>query len=175
MGLNAVRILMVLLGINTALLSTGQNADIQTFEEQLDSLFAAVMEEQRIPGAGLIIVKDGKTLLKKGYGFTTLGEDIAYVNPDSTVFRIGSITKSFTALALLQQIANGKIEIDNSIDLFLPDIPIPPTSAKAITPFHLLTHSAGFDELGNRRVFEGAQQIPLSTFLKTNLKSIRNK
>lgn len=146
---------------------------INSLEVKLDSLFQTEMNEQRIPGAAIIIVKDGQTLLKKGYGFTRLGEEINYVNPDSTIFRIGSITKSFTALALLQQIDRNKIRLNEDINRHLTSLQIPKTFSKPITPFNLLTHSAGLDELGGRRVFNESELIPLSDFLKNNLKRIR--
>ncbi len=146
---------------------------ITSLETKLDSLFQATMYEQRIPGAAIIVIKNGKTLLKKGYGFHRLGEEVNYVNPDSTIFRIGSITKSFTALALLQQIDSNAISLNTDVNRHLTSLQLAETFQIPITPFHLLTHSAGFDELGGRRVFNENEQIPLSNFLKTNLKRIR--
>lgn len=146
---------------------------IGDLESKLDSLITKTMEIEHIPGASFIIVKDGKTLLKKGYGFTTLGENLAYVDPDSTIFRIGSISKTFTSLALLQQIDLGKIKLTDDINNHLKLAKVPSTFSIPITPHHLLTHSAGFDEIGGRRVFEKSKQIPLSKFLNSNLTRIR--
>lgn len=155
-----------------------QNNDInqhqkELIEAKLDSLFQIEMYNQQIPGAAFIIVKDGKTYLKKGYGFTELGERINYINPDSTIFRIGSITKSFTALALLQQIELKKIELEKDINQYLTSLQIPKSFNNPITAFHLLTHSAGLDELRGRRVFNENEQILLADFLKSNIKRIR--
>ncbi|GMN07280.1 hypothetical protein MTsPCn5_26690 [Croceitalea sp. MTPC5] len=150
-----------------------KSINITSLETKLDSLFQATMYEQRIPGAAIIVIKNGKTLLKKGYGFHRLGEEVNYVNPDSTIFRIGSITKSFTALALLQQIDSNTISLNTDVNRHLTSLQLAETFQIPITPFHLLTHSAGFDELGGRRVFNENEQIPLSNFLKTNLKRIR--
>ncbi len=154
--------------------SQEQNSTMnESLEAKLDSLFESTMNEQQIPGAAFIIVKDGKTFLKKGYGFNRLGEEINYINPDSTVFRIGSITKSFTALALLQQIDQNKLKLNENINRHLTEIQVPDTFNKFISPFHLLTHSAGFDELKGRRTFQESQRIPLNEFLKTRLNRIR--
>ena len=146
---------------------------IQNLESALDSLFQQELQEQRIPGAALIIVKDGNVLLKKGYGFSSLGEEINYVNPDSTIFRIGSVTKSFTALALLQQIDQNRIRLQDDVNQYLNSLKIPKQFNQPITPFHLLTHSAGLDELRGRRVFNQAEQIGLASFLGTRLQQIR--
>ncbi len=155
-------------------LSVSENTNkIGLLEAKLDSLFQTTMNEQQIPGAALIIVQKGKVILKKGYGFTRLGEEINYVNPDSTVFRIGSITKSFTSLALLQQIDRKKIKLTDDINQHLTELEVPNTFDEPVTPFNLLTHSAGFDEIGGRRVFQENELIPLSNFLKTRLKRIR--
>ncbi|WP_394972180.1 serine hydrolase domain-containing protein [uncultured Croceitalea sp.] len=147
--------------------------ETQFLETKLDSLFQVTMHEQRIPGAAFIIVKDGQTILKKGYGFNSLGEEINYINPDSTIFRIGSITKSFTALSLLQLIERNAIQLKEDINPYLTSFQIPQTFNKHVTSHHLLTHSAGFDEFGGRRVFNENELIPLANFFKTKIKRIR--
>jgi CubicO group peptidase (beta-lactamase class C family) len=93
-------------------------SQIDRLERELDSLFQHEMNEQRIPGAALIIVRGNEVLLKKGYGFTTPEEGMNFVNSDSTIFRIGSVTKSFTALALLQQIDEGKIKLNDDVNRY---------------------------------------------------------
>ena len=112
------------------------------------------MNHQRIPGAAVIIVKDGKTYFKKGYGFNTLGTGMNYINPDSTIFRMGSVTKTFTATALLQLADRGKLDINKDVNSYLKKVKVPKKYSKPITTHHILTHSAGLDELKGRRVFQ---------------------
>ena len=100
--------ILCFLCIGTIYTSKSQQIDYKKLENSLDSLIQTTMEEEHIPGAAFIIVKDGKTLLKKGYGYTSLGEDVRRVDPDSTIFRIGSVTKTFTATALLQLVYQKK-------------------------------------------------------------------
>lgn len=145
------------------------NYNLTKLAQKVDSLFEITIESEHIPGATIIIVKDGEVLLKKGYGYTSLGENINHVNPDSTIFRIGSITKTFTATALLQLVDKGKIGLNEDINKYLKSIKVPSTFKEPITVHHLLTHSAGFDEIGGRRVFQEHQQIPLATFLSDKL------
>lgn len=154
-------------------LSQNNNELTAGLESRLDSLIQSTMENEHIPGVAFIIVKDGKTLLKKGYGYTSLGEEIARVDPDRTVFRIGSITKTFTATALLQLVDNNQVNLDVPINKYLNSFKVKSTFKKSITPAHLINHSAGFDELRGRVVYDSTQSIPLSEFLKERLVPLR--
>ncbi|WP_299764512.1 serine hydrolase domain-containing protein [uncultured Dokdonia sp.] len=147
--------------------------DIVKLETQLDSLMNTRMQEEHIPGAAFIIVKDGKTLLKKGYGYTSLGEEIRRVDPDSTIFRIGSVTKTFTATALLQLVDQQKVDLHTDVNQYLTTIKVPETYKNPVTPAHLINHSAGFDELRGRVVYQESQSIPLGDFLSNRLVRIR--
>ena len=69
-------------------------------------------------------VKDGKVILKKGYGYTSLGEEIRRVSPDSTIFRIGSTTKTFTATALMQLVDQGKVDLHANVNNYLTSLKI---------------------------------------------------
>jgi CubicO group peptidase (beta-lactamase class C family) len=168
-----IHVSIILIALTTISFSQTKENKNKELETKLDSLITNTMEKEHIVGASYIIVKDGKTFLKKGYGFTTLGENMAYVNPDSTIFRIGSISKTFTTLALLQQVDRGNIKLTDDINNHLALVKVPNTFVTPVTPHHLLTHSAGFDEIGGRRVFEKNKQITLSKFLNSNLTRIR--
>lgn len=146
---------------------------IKDLETKLDSLIKQTMKSEHIAGASYIIVKDGKTLLKKGYGYTTLGKTSKPINPDSTIFRIGSITKTFTATAMLQLKDKNLIDLDKNVNDYLKSVKVPATFKEPVTGFHLLTHSAGFDELRGRVVYKNDQQIPLKTFLNGKLIRLR--
>ncbi|NQZ43573.1 MAG: beta-lactamase family protein [Flavobacteriaceae bacterium] len=149
------------------------STDSTELRQKLDSVFSTIMEAEHIPGAAYIIVKDGAVLLKGGYGFTSLGEAIDRVDPDSTIFRIGSVSKTFTAMAVLQLADAGKIDLHRPVNDYLKSIQVASPFQKAITPAHQIDHSAGFDELGGRRVFDLTQRVPLSEFLQDRLIPIR--
>lgn len=147
---------------------------VTDLERKIDSLISVRMSSDHIPGVAFILIKDGKILLKKGYGYARLGATKQAVDPDSTIFRIGSITKTFTATALLQLIDQKKVGLHRDVNTYLKSIQIPATFDKPVTPFHLLSHSAGFDELGKGRVvFDKTELIPLATFLKGRLVRVR--
>ncbi len=103
----------------------------------LDALLSSVYKPNE-PGAALLIWKDGKVLVRKAYGMADLELGVR-MEPDM-IFRIGSMTKQFTAVAILMLMEQGKLAVSDPITKFLPDYP---TQSKAITVEHLLTHTSG--------------------------------
>jgi CubicO group peptidase (beta-lactamase class C family) len=90
------------------------------------------------PGAAVIVVRDGKVILRKGYGKANMELGVP-IEPDM-IFRIGSITKQFTAVSILMLAEQGKLSLEDDITKFLPDYP---TKGQKITIEHLLTHTSG--------------------------------
>ena len=90
------------------------------------------------PGAAVIVARDGEVFFRKGQGMANLELDVP-IEPDM-VFRLGSITKQFTAVAILMLAEKGKLGLDETISKFLPDYP---THDYLITVRHLLTHTSG--------------------------------
>lgn len=128
--LSAVAVAVVLL---TPLISV----QAQPLTARLDALFKTQFKGDE-PGATVIVVRNGKTLLRKAYG----AADIATKTPltPGTVLRLGSITKQFTAVAILMLMEEGKLALNDPITRFFPDYP---TGGKVITIEHLLTHTSG--------------------------------
>lgn len=93
----------------------------------------------------ILVVQDGIVLLNKGYGFAN--RDTRLANSPSTVFDIGSLTKQFTAAAVLKLVELEKLQLSDTIDTFFSDLP---HDKKQITVHHLLTHTAGFKEFPGR-------------------------
>ena len=162
-----------LLFLSTNLFSQIDNKSIAELEVIIDSIIKSNIQSQNIPGAAYILVDKEKTLLKKGFGVATLGDKKNKVNPDSTIFRIGSITKTFTVAALLQLLEKNKINLHDDVNKYLSSVKVPNTFDEPITFHHLFTHSSGFDELGGRRAFNKNELIPLGEFLNNNLLRIR--
>jgi CubicO group peptidase (beta-lactamase class C family) len=90
------------------------------------------------PGASVIVVRDGKVILHKGYGRANMELGVP-IEPDM-VFRTGSITKQFTAVAVLMLAEQGKLSLEDDVTKFFPDYP---TKGQKITIEHLLTHTSG--------------------------------
>jgi CubicO group peptidase (beta-lactamase class C family) len=110
-----------------------------------DGVVATKMEQNHVPGVILAIVKDGKVMLSKGYGLANL-EQKTPVDPDKTLFRIASVTKLFTATAIMQLHERGKIELKKDVNSYLYGLKIPAAFGQPILVEDLLMHTAGFDE-----------------------------
>jgi len=111
----------------------------------LDDYFTEKMEALDVPGAAFVLVKDGEILLSRGYGYADLENQIP-VDPQKTVFRIGSTSKLLTATAVMQLVEEGKIDLDADVNRYLEGFQIPDTYPEPVTMADLLTHTAGFDE-----------------------------
>src|SRR5689334_18894614 len=135
----------------------------QDFETFLDALIPSELQTRNIAGAVVSVVKDGQVLLQKGYGYADF-EAKKPVIADQTLFRPGSISKLFTATAVMQLVEQGKLDLDRDVNDYL-DFAIPKTYPDPITLRRLLTHTAGFEEtLKNLFVAREADMKPLRTY-----------
>ena len=96
------------------------------------------MKKRRIPGLALVAIKNGEIAKMNGYGVANLEHDVL-VTPD-TVFALASVTKQFTATAIMRLVEQGLLKPDDLINKYLPRSP---GKWRAITVHHLLTHTAG--------------------------------
>lgn len=90
------------------------------------------------PGASIIVARNGQVVFRKGYGLANI--ELAVPIEPQMIFRLGSITKQFTAVAILMLVEQGKLELTDPLTKFLPDYP---TQGHTITVEHLLTHTSG--------------------------------
>jgi len=134
------------------------------FETFLDALIPSQLQNRDIAGAVVSVVKDGQVLFAKGYGYA----DFTAKKPvlaDQTLFRPGSISKLFTATAVMQLVEQGKLDLDRDVNEYL-DFAIPKTYPEPVTLRRLLTHTAGFEEtLKNLFVAHESDMKPLRTYL----------
>ncbi|HCT55686.1 MAG TPA: serine hydrolase [Gemmatimonas aurantiaca] len=122
-------------------------ARIQRTVPRIDSVMRAFMERNRVPGIAYGVVVDGRLLHVAAMGQREVPSRAAV--DTSTVFRIASMTKSFTALAILQLRDAGKLALDDPAEKYVPELrtlKYPTSDAPRITVRHLLSHSAGFPE-----------------------------
>ena len=130
---------------------------------EIEHLFTSWVERQHMPGAVLGIVIDGDLVWVKTAGVQDL-ESHAPVTPD-TVFRIASMTKSFTAMSILKLRDEGKLSLDDPVARYVPalaDLPYPTKDSPTLTIRHLLTHSEGFPEdnpWGDRQLAQSDETI----------------
>lgn len=106
----------------------------------IDSYLTKLAEEKNFSG-GLLIIKDGKKIFSKGYGWANKENKIPFTS--TTLASMGSITKAFTAAAIMKLIEQNKLSVEDSLKKYFPSIPADKAS---ITIHQLLTHSSGFHE-----------------------------
>ena len=109
----------------------------QEIASKVDECVGAYLRDHRFMGS-VLIAKGGKIVVEKGYGMADLELDVP--NTPQTKFRLGSITKQFTAAAILQLEEKGKLSVNDPISKYFTDSP---AAWKSITIHHLLTHTSG--------------------------------
>ncbi|WP_303794382.1 serine hydrolase domain-containing protein [Sandarakinorhabdus limnophila] len=114
-------------------------------EAWIDGYLPYALKRAGIPGAVVVIVKDGQPLFEKGYGTSNLATG-APVDPKRTLFRPGSVSKLFTWTAVMQQVEAGKIDLDADVNRYI-DFKIPAHDGKPVTMRNIMTHTAGFEEV----------------------------
>ena len=140
-------------------------ADLEAF---LDGFVPIQLQRDDIAGAVVVVVKDGQVLLAKGYGYSDR-KTRKPVSADATLFRPGSISKTFTWTAVMQLVEQGKIDLNRDINDYL-DFKIPATFGKPITMKDLMTHTPGFEEtIKDLFVEHAADMTPLRQYLDTHL------
>ncbi len=155
------------------------NKELSVFSEQhaltapdleafLDGLLPAQLEREDIAGAVVAVVKDGKVLFTKGYGFSDVAKRKP-VSPTDTLFRPGSITKLFTWTAVMQLVEQGRLDLDRDVNDYL-DFRVPNTFGKPLTLRNIMTHTPGFEEaIKDLFVADAARIRPLGEYLRDHL------
>ncbi|WP_299363153.1 serine hydrolase [Winogradskyella sp.] len=118
----------------------------QNLTQQFDDIVSQSYKSD-MPGATFLVAKDGKAIYRKAIGKSSLELDVNMI-PEN-VFRLASITKQFTAVAILMLEEQGKLNLNDPITRFIPDYP---TQGKTITVHHLLNHTSGiksYTAMGN--------------------------
>jgi len=140
-------------------------SDLEAF---LDGFMPQQIERADIAGAVVTVVKDGKVLFERGYGYSDV-EKKTPVSAQDTLFRPGSISKLFTWTAVMQQVEQGKLQLDRDVNDYL-DFKIPPAFGKPITLRDIMTHRSGLEET-IKDLFVGTEKdlTPMSRYLPTHL------
>jgi CubicO group peptidase (beta-lactamase class C family) len=120
-----------------------EEPDLASAGSFVDELVARNVTEHRTAGVALAVTSPDKLLLQASYGFADLGSRQPV--SDETLFQIGSVTKAFTAVLLLQLVDDGRLSLDRPITDALPWFTVR-NDYGPITPHHLLTHTAGIPE-----------------------------
>jgi CubicO group peptidase (beta-lactamase class C family) len=148
------------------------NAQEQTREcdAALDSFvtgfFEAALTDQGVPGAAVTVIADRRTVLARAFGYADLQQH-RVVTVDRSIFQLGSVSKLFTWIAVMQQVEAGRLDLDRDVNDYL-DFRIPERFGKRITLRHLMTHTAGFDESARDQI-SSSPPAPLEQLVPSHL------
>ena len=140
----------------------------QDLESWLDGYMPYALQTGDVAGAVVVVVKDGQVLLEKGYGYADVAKRRP-VDPQTTLFRPGSVSKLFTWTAVMQQVEQGRIDLDRDVNTYL-DFRIPAYRGRPVTMRNLMTHTAGFEEdLKNLLTYDPKGAPALDRVLKAHI------
>jgi CubicO group peptidase (beta-lactamase class C family) len=178
-----MRLLLTCIALMAALTATGATEpglpssrtpasldDVPGLESFFDGAMRVGMDEHHVTGAVVAIVKDGKVLFAKGYGRSDLGRN-APVDPATSLFRIGSTTKTLTWTAVMQLVEQGKLDLDTDVNQYLKGLKLPDTYSKPVTLRNIMTHTAGFEEgfLGYLIQNDPKEQVPIAQAMREHM------
>ncbi|MDP9012414.1 MAG: beta-lactamase family protein [Pseudomonadota bacterium] len=132
----------------------------------LDGLLPYAIHSGHIAGGVAVVVKDGRVLTEKGYGYA----DVALktpMDPSTTLIRPGSISKLFTWTAVMQLVERGTLDLDTDINRYL-DFTVAPLSGEPITLRNIMTHTSGFEE-SLKDLDTDTPTAPLADYVRTHL------
>jgi len=140
-------------------------------EAYVDGVVGAHMRANNIPGVTVSVVREGRTVFAKGYGRAKL-DDATPVDGRETLFRIGSVTKTFVWTSVMMLAEQGRLDLDADINTYLNDIQIPEKFGAPITMNHLMAHRAGFEDSFQLYTREdGENELPLTVALAEDMPS----
>ena len=115
--------------------------------EELKDSIGLILKEHNIPGAGIALVHSDSVIWSGGIGLADIEHDIPVEH--NTLFRVGSITKTFVALGIMKLVEDGKLSLQDKLSEIIPEIRIenPWESTEPLKLVHLLEHTSGFDDM----------------------------
>ena len=131
----------------------------------LDGLVPYALEQANMAGAIVLVVKDGEVLFEKGYGYADVVKRVP-LDPSLSLIGVDSISKTFTWTAVMQQVEQGKLDLDRDVNDYL-DFKLSPTFSKPITLRELMTHTPGFAERIKSYRKSGEPPRSLGDYLRT--------
>jgi len=142
-------------------------AEMESF---IDGFMAVQLSSAPAAGATVSVVKDGQLFFAKGYGYADVDKRVA-VNPEKTLFRPGSISKTFTWTAVMQLVEQGKLDLDTDVNHYLTGFKLPTPFGVPVTLRNLMTHTAGFEDGAVGYLFKSSPEglVPIDRFLREHM------
>ncbi|MFC3051625.1 serine hydrolase domain-containing protein [Kordiimonas pumila] len=144
--------------------------DPEVVEAFVDGVVVPNMKAYHSPSGVVAVMKGGEVIFKKGYGYIDVEKHIP-VDPDTSMFRPGSISKLFTWFSVMQQVEKGKLDLDTDVNQYLKTFQVADTyPGQPVTLRDIMTHTAGFEDggIGYLIIDDPDRIIPLAESLKTH-------
>ncbi len=158
-------------GAQTALEAVAEQTVEPQKLEGLGDFISGVMAQQiashEVAGATIAVIHDGELLFSKGYGFADI-EAGERVDPAVTLFRPGSVSKLFTWTALMQQVEQGRVDLDADVNDYI-DFDIPPFEGRPIRVLDLMSHSPGLSDVSGISAETVEELTPYGDWIKTHI------
>ncbi|WP_321393922.1 serine hydrolase domain-containing protein [Emcibacter sp.] len=141
--------------------------DPQVVEAFSDGVIIPTMETNHSPSGVVAVMKDGKVIFAKGYGYIDVEKRIP-VDPETSMFRPGSISKLFTWVSVMQLVEQGKIDLDVDVNTYLKTFKVKDSwPGQPVTMRHIMTHTAGFEDgfLGYLIINDPERILPIAESL----------
>lgn len=173
--MQTVKLLMLLVLFSSDVLanvtsSNSANPDIHNpiqVKAFVDGIVLPLMKKNHSPSGVVTLMKNDKVIFSNGYGFQDIEQQIL-VDAESTIFRIGSISKLFTWVAVMQQVEKGNLDLDTNVNEYLKQFQLEDSwPGQPVTMRHIMSHTAGFEDggLGYLLVSDVEQIVPLAESL----------
>ncbi|MES2054716.1 MAG: serine hydrolase domain-containing protein [Pseudomonadota bacterium] len=142
-------------------------ASLSTLPAFIDGVMAEQIATREVAGAVVTVVYKGKVLFTRGYGYANIEKRIP-VDPQRTLFRPGSVSKLFTWVALMQQVEQGKVDLDADVNTYL-DYKIPTFGSAPIRVRDLLQHTPGMSDIGGITAENESKLVPYRDWMKAHI------
>ena len=143
----------------------GHTLDKTDLDAWLDGYMPFALNTSDIPGAVVVVVRDGQVLSARGFGYADVDKRTP-VDGERTLFRVGSVSKLVTWTAVMQMVEQGKVDLDADVNTYL-DFKIPERAGKPVTMREIMTHTTGFEEAVKYLiVYDKGKARPLGELLK---------
>ena len=153
---------------NASAQNNGFPIEVGAVEAFSDGLVYPLMSKFNVPSGVVAIAQDGQLVFSKGYGYQDYDKAIP-VDPETTMFRPGSVSKLFTWTSVMQLVEQGRIDLDADVNTYLKSFQIKDSyPGQPVTMRHMMTHSAGFEDsfLGHLIIRDPSRVMPLAESLK---------
>lgn len=139
----------------------------EVLEAYFDGVVKNNMSRAHSPSGVVAVMKDNQVIFTKGYGYSDFDKKIP-VDPNTTLFRPGSISKLFTWVSVMQLVEQGKLDLDADVNMYLQSFQVKDSwPGQPVTLRHILTHTAGFEDaaIGHLIIKDQSRIVPLAQAL----------